>query len=56
MIEHPKVFISYSHDSEEHKEWVLELATNLRKHGIDVILDQWELAVGKDLRFLWSRV
>ena len=55
MIEHPKVFISYSHDSEEHKEWVLELATNLRKHGIDVILDQWELTVGKDLRFFMEQ-
>ena len=24
MAEHPKVFISYSHDSPEHKRWVLE--------------------------------
>ncbi len=29
MKEHPKVFISYSHDSEEHKKWVLKLATEL---------------------------
>jgi hypothetical protein len=27
----PKVFISYSHDSQEHKKWVLDLATRLRK-------------------------
>lgn len=41
---HPKVFISYSWDSEEHIKWVLELATKLCENGIDVILDQWELS------------
>lgn len=32
MVEHPKVFISYSHDSDTHKNWVLKLATDLRQH------------------------
>lgn len=41
---HPKVFISYSWDSEEHKKWVLDFATKLCKNGIDVILDQWEIS------------
>lgn len=45
------VFISYSHDSDDHKQWVIELATYLRFHGVDVILDQWDLSLGKDLRF-----
>ena len=46
----PKLFVSYSHDSEEHKKWVLKLATDLRQHmGVDVILDQWDLRVGGDL-------
>lgn len=46
----PKVFISYSHDSPEHKKWVLDLASKLRKnYGIDIILDQWELQPGADL-------
>ena len=45
----PKVFISYSHDSLEHKKWVNELATRLRNNGIDAILDQWELQPGDDL-------
>ncbi len=27
--ENPIIFISYSHDSDEHKEWVLKLATDL---------------------------
>ncbi len=44
-----KVFISYSHDSEEHKKWVLDLATRLRSFGIDATLDQWELKAGDDI-------
>ncbi len=47
IIEHPKVFISYSWDTEngddEHKKWVRDLATKLRSHGVDVILDQFDL-------------
>jgi hypothetical protein len=45
----PKVFISYSHDSIEHKKWILELATRLRNNGIDAIIDQWALKPGDDL-------
>lgn len=45
----PKAFISYSHDTQEHKKWVLELATRLRNNGIDAILDQFELQPGDDL-------
>lgn len=45
----PKVFISYSHDSQEHKHWVLALATRLRSCGVDAILDQWDLGPGGDL-------
>lgn len=45
----PKVFISYSHDSQEHKLWVLELATRLRSCGVDAILDQWDIGPGGDL-------
>jgi hypothetical protein len=40
-IEPSKVFISYSHDSEEHKERVLELAQRLRADGLLSILDQF---------------
>ena len=45
----PKVFISYSHDSQEHKKWVLDLATRLRNTGVDAVIDQWELRPGDDL-------
>ena len=49
MAEHPKVFISYSHDSPEHKRWVSELGTRLRHNGVDAILDQWDLGPGDDV-------
>jgi len=45
----PVVFISYSHDSAEHKKWVLDFATTLRNRGIDAVLDQWDLKPGDDL-------
>ncbi len=44
----PIVFISYSHESDQHLEWVLRLATDLRARGIDAILDQWDLSPGQD--------
>ena len=53
MAENPKVFISYSHDSPEHKLWVSELGARLRRNGIDAILDQWDLGLGADVtRFM----
>jgi Tol biopolymer transport system component len=36
-----RVFISYSHDSIEHAQHVLELAERLRKDGVDAQLDQY---------------
>ncbi len=45
----PRIFVSYSHDSAEHKSWVLEFATTLRNRGVDVVLDQWDLKPGDDL-------
>lgn len=46
--EHPKVFISYSWTSVEHEQFVLELATSLRNHGVEAILDKWDLKPGQD--------
>jgi hypothetical protein len=37
----PKVFISYSHDSIQHKNLVLSFAERLRKDGIDAQIDQF---------------
>lgn len=44
-----RVFVSYLHDSAPHKEWVLDLASTLRKKGVDVALDQWDLKPGNNL-------
>jgi hypothetical protein len=41
MADAPRVFISYSHDSEEHADRVLALADALCDGGIDVILDRY---------------
>jgi hypothetical protein len=45
----PKVFVSYSHDSPSHKQWVAAISSKLIKNGIDVILDQWDLGLGDDV-------
>ncbi len=42
VINPPKVFISYSWDSDEHQGRVLELANKLRDDGIDCHIDQYE--------------
>ncbi|MHC1742783.1 MAG: tetratricopeptide repeat protein [Syntrophobacteraceae bacterium] len=38
----PRVFISYSHDSDEHCARVLALAEQLRRDGLDARIDQFE--------------
>ena len=55
MAEHPKVFISYSHDSSEHRRWVSELGAKLRHNGVDAILDQWDLGPGDDVTQFMER-
>lgn len=40
-----KLFISYSHDSEPHKEWVKRLARRLERDEIDVVFDQQDLRI-----------
>lgn len=51
----PLVFISYSHDSAEHKAWVRQLATDLRTNGVDAVLDQWDLSPGQDITAFMQR-
>lgn len=51
----PKVFVSYSHDSQAHKQWVLEFATRLRNVGVDASLDQWDLGPGDDIPHFMER-
>ena len=51
----PQVFISYSHDSDEHKNWIIQLATRLRSNGVDIILDAWNTKLGSDLASFMER-
>ena len=44
----PQVFISYSWTSNEYQERVIQLATKMRRDGIDVKLDVWDLKDGQD--------
>jgi hypothetical protein len=52
----PKLFISYSWTTPDHENWVLELATELRDSGIDVILDKWDLKEGQDAHAFMERM
>lgn len=54
-LEIKKAFVSYAWDNEEHKNWVYKLASDLRHHGIDVILDQWDARLGNDLSFFMEQ-
>jgi hypothetical protein len=44
-----RVFVSYSHTSPDHQQWVESIATFLRQNGIDARLDVWHLRRGMDL-------
>lgn len=45
----PKCFISYSWDTDAHKDWVRHLAEQLQRNGVKVLLDRWDLKPGADL-------
>ena len=47
MADAPRVFLSYSHDSDEHADRVFALADTLRDRGINVILDDYVPAPAK---------
>lgn len=45
----PNVFISYSWEDEEHKDWVRSLTDQLIENGINATLDQYDLSLGDRL-------
>lgn len=47
-----RAFVSYSWDSEDHKDWVRRFAEDLIRNGVDVTLDQFDLTPGQD-RYLF---
>nr|WP_137678080.1 SEFIR domain-containing protein [Parerythrobacter lutipelagi] len=52
----PKVFISYSWTNTAHTEWVLQLATDLKNLGVDVVIDRWHLIEGQDAHAFMERM
>jgi hypothetical protein len=43
-------FVSYSWDSDEHRRWVLKIAADLIRNGVNVKIDEWDLSdYGNDL-------
>lgn len=50
-----KVFVSYSWETDAHKDWVRRFATRLRKHGVAIVLDVWNLRLGDDLFLFMER-
>ena len=55
-MEPPKVFVSYSWSTPDHEEWVLNLSTELRESGVDIILDKWDLKEGHDSKAFMERM
>ena len=50
-----KVFISYSHDSADHSDWVEKLAERIKRLGVDIIFDKWSLALGEGINALMEK-
>lgn len=55
MSETPRVFISYSWDSDDHKAWAKTLADRLIANGVDVILDQYDCPPGTNFPYFMER-
>lgn len=51
----PNAFVSYTHENPDHKRWVAQLATDLRAHGVDAQLDQWDLQLGDDVTLFMEK-
>lgn len=49
------VFISYSWDDDDHREWVRKLAERLRADGVDVSIDRWAAVPGDQLPAFMER-
>lgn len=44
-----RVFISYTKSSDQHRDWVKDIASHLRFVGVDARLDVWHLRPGMDV-------
>jgi hypothetical protein len=52
-----RVFVSYSREEQSHNEFVMKLAADLRRNGVDASLDEWDLIPGQDMTlFMESQI
>ena len=52
-----RVFISYAWEDDKYRDWVAELAAQLRDDGIDARLDRWHMQPGQTIpEFMNSEV
>jgi hypothetical protein len=51
----PRVLISYAWEDSDHKQWIKDFAVRLRLDGVEIILDQWEVAPGDELAAFMER-
>lgn len=50
-------FVSYAHEDSDHDKWVIDLAADLRRKGVDASLDEWDLVPGQDMTlFMESQI
>jgi len=52
----PKVFISYSWDSIQHQQKVIELANRLMSNRVHALIDVWDLQPGQDKNQFMERI
>ena len=55
LSDFPNVFVSYSHDSAEHRAWVRSLVNRLLRDGIEVVVDAYDLAYGQSIEEFMKR-
>ena len=55
MSNKPMVFISYSWDNKEHREWTGKLCNVLSNNGVEVLMDKYEVFLGSNLEGYMSQ-
>ena len=50
-----QVFISYSWDDEDHKEWVMNLRNRLYSDGVPIVLDRIDMSLGDSIPFFMEQ-
>ncbi len=51
-----RVFISYAWEDDDYRQWVAQLASQLRQDGVDARLDRWHVQRGQTIPEGWRSV